>query len=94
MSTTDPQIRSLIPSPCPANDREKNFPQIIFEVIQDIIKDRLQKFVFNRKSDNKQIFNRKVFAKVYFCNKGIEMVQFARLLRRFLKITFQLILNI
>ena len=60
---------------------DENIPQIIFEVIQDIIKDR--KIILNRKSDNKQSFNRKVFAKIYFCNKGIELVQFARILRRF-----------
>src|SRR5215469_1135090 len=65
-------------------DSDENVPQIIFEVIQDIIKDRLQKFLLSRKPALKdQNFNRKVFTKFYFCNKGIELVQFARILRRF-----------
>jgi len=64
-------------------DPDENFPQIIFEVIQDIVKEKLQRFSLNRKPDSKQNFNRKVFAKIYFCNKGIELVQFSRLLRRF-----------
>ena len=35
------------------------------------------------KPEARQNLNRKVFVKIYFCNKGIEVVQFARLLRRF-----------
>ena len=62
---------------------DENFPQIIFEVIQDIIKDRLQKFNLAKKPELKQSFNRKVFAKIYFHNKGVELIQLSRLLRKF-----------
>ena len=62
-------------------DPDESFPQLVFEVIQDIIKDRLQRFNLEKKAD-KQNSNRKVFAKIYFHNKGIELVQVARVLRR------------
>jgi len=63
-------------------DPDENFPQLIFEVVQDIIKDRLHRFSLEKKSDKPQNFNRKVFTKIYFHNKGIELIQVARLFRR------------
>ena len=51
--------------------------------MQDIIKDRLHKFSLEKKPDKTQNFNRKVFTKIYFHNKGIELIQVARLVRRY-----------
>jgi len=49
-------------------DPDESFPQLVFEVIQDIIKDRLQRFNLEKKAD-RQNSNRKVFAKIYFHNR-------------------------
>ena len=77
------RIGGFVPIEIPKLNNFSTTSVIIFEVIQDIVKYRLQRFNFSRKPDSKQNFNRKVFAKIYFCNKGIELVQFSRLLRRF-----------
>jgi len=69
-------------------DPDQDFPKLIFEVISDIIKDRLHKFSFEKRPEQNKNFNRKVFTKIYFHNKGIELIQLARLLRR-VKIKFQ-----
>jgi len=51
-------------------DPDENFPQIIFEIIQDIVKDRLQRFNLSRKPDSKQILIEKFLPKFIFVIKA------------------------
>jgi len=58
-----------------------DFPRIILEVIQDLVKGR----IFIKDSRNKDIkkpFLHSHFLKVYFHNKGIELVQLSKILKK------------
>ena len=62
-------------------DSNEDYPRIILEVIQDLVKGR----VFLRdfcKKDKKKPFLSSNFLKVYFHNKGIELVQLHKILKK------------
>jgi hypothetical protein len=63
-------------------DLDEEYPRIILEVIQDLVKGRIFFMdVRNNKKNNKNFFNYN-FLKVYFHNKGIELVQLNKLLNK------------
>ena len=61
-------------------DLNHNYPKIILEVIQDLVKGRV--FLRDCKKDKKKPFLSSNFLKVYFHNKGIELVQLHKILKK------------
>ena len=58
-----------------------DYPRIILEVIQDLVKGRIF-FRDSRNKDIKKPFLHSHFLKVYFHNKGIELVQLNKILKK------------